>query len=110
MTEPSSSPRRCEAARALLEANGYVVLREKSYRQAQERQRVANVFREHAEEDAEHARAWARDCLTEERRLRDRLTFVYGVARAHGATVEDLRSPTDVLKSGGKTTEPEAVS
>lgn len=85
-----------EDARALLEANGFVVLREKSYRQAQERQRVAEAYRAAEEQAAEHARAWARDCLTEERRLRDRLTFVYGVAQAHGATVEELRSPTDV--------------
>jgi hypothetical protein len=38
-------------------------------------------------------RRWAESCLDEERCLRDRLTFVYGVARAHGATVEDLRQP-----------------
>lgn len=80
-------------ARQLLEANGYVVLREKSYRAAQERQRVAQVRQQCAEEDAEHARAWARDCLKEERRLRDRCTFLYGAARAAGCTENDLRGP-----------------
>jgi len=30
------------------------------------------------------------DRLDDSRLVRDRLTFVYGVARAHGATVEDL--------------------
>lgn len=87
----SSEQRAVTAARQLLEANGFVVLREKSYRQAQERQRVAECYRRAAEDDAEHARAWARDCLTEERRLRDRITFIYGVARARGATDDELR-------------------
>jgi queuine/archaeosine tRNA-ribosyltransferase len=82
-----------ERAKATLEALGYVVLREKSYRQAQERQRVADALREHAEDDVASTRRWAESCLDEERCLRDRLTFVYGVARAHGATVEDLRQP-----------------
>lgn len=82
-------------ARVLLEANGFTVLREKSYRQAIERQRVAEAYLVAEEEAAEHARTWARDCLTEERRLRERITFIYGVAQAHGATVEELRSPTD---------------
>lgn len=82
-----------ERAKATLATRGYVVLKEKSYRQAQERQRVADAYRHAAEQDAEHARAWARDCLTEERRLRERLTFVYGMARSYGASVEELRDP-----------------
>lgn len=73
-----------------LTAAGYVVLCEKSYRQAQERQRVAECRREAEERAAESARAWARDCLTEERRLRERITHVYSVARAHGATFVEL--------------------
>lgn len=75
---------------AELEAEGYVVLRAKSYRQAQERQRVAEALRWAAERDREGTRDWALDAFAEQRRLRDRLTFVYGVARAHGATVEEL--------------------
>ncbi len=82
-------------AKAALEAAGYVVLRAKSYRQAQERQRVAECYREAAEQAAESARAWAREHLAEERRLADRLTFVYGVARAKGATAEELRGDTE---------------
>lgn len=77
-------------AKATLEAEGFVVLREKSYRAARERQRRAECQREWAERDAADSRHWARNCLAEERYLRDRLTFVYGVARAHGATVEEL--------------------
>lgn len=76
-----------------LAAAGYVVVRAKSYRQAQERQRVAECQRRAAEEARDSATAWARDCLTEERRLRDRITHVYGVARAHGATLVELAGP-----------------
>lgn len=81
-----------EEAIAIVEAAGFVVLREKSYRAAQERQRRAECQREYAEENRARSDAWARDCLTEERRLRERLTFVYGVAQRFGATIEDLRS------------------
>lgn len=88
-----------DRAKATLEGAGFVVLREKSYRQAQERQRVADALRAAAEDDAEHARAWARDCLTEERRLRERLTLVYGVARAYGAGIAELRGPDSPLTS-----------
>lgn len=80
-----------EEAKKLLVDNGYVVLKQKSYRQAQERQRVAEALRECAEEGAAHARAWAKDCLVEERRLRDRCTFLYGAALARGATPTELR-------------------
>lgn len=78
-------------AKAFLKEAGYVVLKEKSYRQAQERQRVAECYKESEIRAAESARAWARDCLAEERRLRDRCTFLYGAARAAGCTVEELR-------------------
>lgn len=77
-------------AKDTLRSAGYVVLKEKSYRQAQERQRRAECYQDAAEQARDSASAWARDCLTEERRLRDRLLFVYGVARAKGATVEEL--------------------
>ncbi|UVT31508.1 DNA binding protein [Mycobacterium phage Sejanus] len=77
--------------RSRLAANGYVVLREKSYRQAQERQRVAEALRRAAEEDAERARQWALNCLEVERRLSERCTFLYGAARAAGCTANDLR-------------------
>ena len=33
------------------------------------------------------------DCIAEERRLRERCTFLYGAARAAGCSVEDLISP-----------------
>jgi hypothetical protein len=77
-------------ARGILERAGYIVLKAKSYRAAQERQRIAECLKRAAEEDAAGCRVWAVDCRKEERRLADRLTFVYGVAMAHGATVEEL--------------------
>lgn len=85
-----------ETAVEALESIGYVVLKAKSYRQAQERQRVAEAYKLAAIDEAKRAREWALDCLAEERRLRERLTFVYGVARAKGATDEELRGPTAV--------------
>jgi len=80
-----------EEALAVVKDAGYVVLKAKSYRQAQERQRVAEALKRAAEEDAERTRAWAISHCDEERRLAARLTFVYGVARARGATDEELR-------------------
>jgi len=79
-----------KSAKAILDQAGYVVIKAKSYRAAQERQRIAEALMHYAEEDAKNNRAWAVNCLDDSRLVRDRLTFVYGVARAHGATVEDL--------------------
>jgi hypothetical protein len=79
-----------QQARALLEAEGYVVLRAKSYRQAEERRRVAENRARWADESAEHAREWAREAWREHRRLADRCTFLYGAAIQHGATQEGL--------------------
>lgn len=79
-----------EQAKKLLEASGYVVLRAKSYRQAEERRRIAQMSVYWAERDSEHARTWARDCLAEERRLADRCTYLYGLAARHGASDEEL--------------------
>jgi hypothetical protein len=96
VTKPASTtvPNGLSGAIEAVTEAGYVVLKAKSYRQAQERQRVAEAMRRAEEDAAESARAWARDCIAQERHLRDRLTFVYGVARAHGATVEDLDGGT----------------
>ena len=82
---------RVEAALEVVRAAGYVAVKEKSYRQAQERQRLAQCAADWERNRRESAEKWALDCCNEERRIRDRLTFVYGVAQAHGATVEELR-------------------
>lgn len=83
------------AALDLVKVAGYVALKEKSYAAAQRRHAVAEARLIYAEEERDRYDQWAKDCRAEERRLRDRLTFVYGVARAHGATVEDLRGPEE---------------
>jgi len=41
-------------------------------------------------EQAESARRWARDCLDEERRLRDRLNQVCLAAAALGVSIQDI--------------------
>ena len=79
-----------EDVKSWLSVMGYVTIKAKSYRAAQERQRIAECLMRRAEEEAKGNRAWAVNCLDDSRLVRDRLTFVYGVARAHGATVEDL--------------------
>ncbi len=80
-----------DEAKALLEANGFTVLRTKSYNQMRERHRVAVALKEGAERYQESTRAWAVDCIKAERRLMKRCEFLYGVARACGASVDELR-------------------
>jgi hypothetical protein len=81
------------AMREEAEAEGYVLLKATSYRRAQERQRIAEARMRDAFDRVEHIDQWAQDGYAELQRLRERLTFVYGVARAHGATVEELSGP-----------------
>jgi len=84
-----------DEAKALLEAEGYVVLRAKSYQQAQARQASHQREVEWADRRVEMAERWARDCLAEERRLGARCTFLYGEATRLGATAEQLaHAPT----------------
>ncbi len=86
--------RNIAVAREYLEASGYVVLREKSYRRAQERQRMAEVLRNDAQERAASQDKWWREeILPELFSYRDRVTFLYGAARAAGCTAEELTSP-----------------
>lgn len=84
------SPERLGIIKRAMARHGYVVLKESSYLRAQERQRIANVERDYEQERRQSVERWARDCCAEERRLAARLTFIYGVARARGATVEEL--------------------
>lgn len=80
-----------EDAKALLEANGFTVLRTKSYNAARRRQQVAEALLASEERHNEGTLAWARDCLAKERSLMARCTFLYGEAMARGATAEELR-------------------
>lgn len=79
------------AAKALLEADGWTVVRTKSYHAARERQRVAEARVRWAERDIESAQHWAREVLAGERRLAQRCSYLYGLAAALGATDEQLR-------------------
>jgi len=67
-----------------------VIITAKTYENLHQRILNLEMQLHHAERDRESTMAWARNACAEERRLADRLTFVYGVARAHGATVEEL--------------------
>lgn len=87
MTGPSDE---IEAAKSLLRAHGFVVLREKSYHQAQERQRVAEALRQNEVEHAESTRAWAHRAFDSQRESWDRTTYLYGLAASLGATDEQL--------------------
>lgn len=78
-------------ALAVVKAAGYVTLKEKSYRQAQERQHLARSAAEWEKESAEHARRWARDCLDQERMLRERVTYLAALCMKLGATMDQLR-------------------
>lgn len=73
-----------------LEAQGYVVLRAKSYRQAQERQRVAEALLRAEVEHAEGTRRWAHQAFESQREAWDRTTYLYGLAASLGATDEQL--------------------
>ena len=79
---------------ARLEAEGYTVLRTKSYRQAQERQRVAEALLRSEQEHAEHTRSWALKAFDDQRRAWDRCTYLYGLAASLGATEQQLRGPS----------------
>lgn len=89
MTGPTA--RELAMAKDILKRAGYVVVREKSYRQAQERQRVAEALKVDAQERAASQDKWWRtEILPELFQYRDRVTFLYGAARAAGCTAEEL--------------------
>jgi hypothetical protein len=66
-----------EELRAELAARGYTTVKTTSYRNAQERQRIAECRRDMAQERVESTERWAYKAFDEQRRLSDRLTFVY---------------------------------
>jgi hypothetical protein len=77
-------------ARKLLEQSGCKVLSERAYRALLTRVHVAENIAEYADRGRESALDWGRRTCDEERRLRDRCGYLYGVARAHGATDAEL--------------------
>lgn len=83
-----------QEAKVLLEASGYVVVKEKSYRQAQERQRIARVREEYAEKHEADLRAWMeRDVFPWERHLVQRVDHLARLATRLGAKDEDWAGP-----------------
>lgn len=83
-----------KAVIARLEAEGFTVLRTKSYRAAQERQRVAVALLRSEQDHNEHTRQWALKAFDEQRRYADRCTYLYGLAASLGATETQLRGPS----------------
>lgn len=69
-----------------LTADGYKVVRARTYERLLERARVAETFQEF---EAEH------EAFNEQRRLRDRLEFVWGIALKHGVAIEGLGGCSD---------------
>jgi hypothetical protein len=84
-----------EGALALVRASGYVAIKEKSHRAAETRHAVARAQLADARAEVERVEAWARRALDGEARARARTEFVYGVARRHGVSVEELTGPAD---------------
>jgi hypothetical protein len=95
-----------DEAKRLLKDAGYVILKEKSYRQAQERQRIADIMRQDAQERAASQDKWWREeILPELFSYRDRVTFLYGAARAAGCTDEELSGQAPTCAHGVPKTE-----
>jgi hypothetical protein len=88
-----------QAAIDLLTLSGHAVLRQRSYDALRERVRVAEVLRESDREQAEHARAWARDQISEQRRLTDRLNAVCTAAAALGVPITDINAALDAASA-----------
>lgn len=81
-------------AKERLRAWGYRVVKERTYENLRQRWLGAESRVEHEASMRESTERWAHKAFEEQRRLADRLTFVYGVARARGASVQEL-SGTD---------------
>lgn len=78
-------------AKSFLAQHDYVIHKDKSWRQLVERCRVAEALRTAAEERVASVEHWAQIELHNEiRDLMARCTFLYGVARAKGATADEL--------------------
>ena len=87
-----------QAAIDLLTLAGYAVVRRRTYDGLQERVRRAEQTAYWEAQRRDDNTRWAHEALDEQRRLADRLTFVYGIAQAHGATTEELGGCADRTK------------
>lgn len=77
-------------AKNALEAAGYVVVKARTYRNLQERERLLKSELDWERRNTAAAESWAQRAHDEQIRLADRLTFVYGEARAAGCSIEQL--------------------
>jgi hypothetical protein len=78
-------------AQNCLAANGCVVLTTKAYHAAQRRHVIARHEAQWCRDELARTQRWAeQDLGLEIRRLRERVTFLYGAAIAAGATREEL--------------------
>lgn len=74
---------------------GYVVLKLKSHRAAQERHRIAHVRMRDAHEARDKQQAWLeRDIFPWQRHLTQRVDHLAGLAARLGATPEQMASPS----------------
>lgn len=80
-----------EIAKAELEAAGYTVVKSTTYRRLLRRIQVLGADLEFEKKNSAATTRWAKSAFDEQKRLAERLTFVYGEARAAGCSVEQLR-------------------
>lgn len=78
-------------AKQMLEANGYVVVKQKSYVALLTRLAVARAEARFERRERASQREWAEEMARESTRLRDRISFLYRTAMAFGASIDDLR-------------------
>lgn len=78
-------------AKSILERNGYTVLRTKSWQNTLREFAIARSEVEWARKEADRTHRWAEQELGGRiRQLSDRVTYLYGVARARGASAAEL--------------------
>ncbi len=82
-----------EDMKLALEREGYTVVKNRTYNRMRERALIAEQELVWERRATENASQWGRDAHAELRRIEERLTLVYGEARAAGLTVEQLASP-----------------
>lgn len=81
---------RVQQAKQVLEASGYVCIKQRSYVALMQRLAVARYEARWERRERESYRSWAEETGREMVQLRDRISFLYRAARAAGATIEDL--------------------
>lgn len=92
----SVAPERLEAAKRVVEGEGFVVLKVKSYQDAQRRHAIAKSEAQWCRDELARTQRWAeQDLGAEIRDLRARVTFLYGAAFAAGCTREELAGQSD---------------